>query len=79
VCGEPPLFSDKSCIAQWHGRREDTLVGDRRRGDIRAGAYLRRDWRTQQRTMISADAWAEYFRPAYATMIDLAHNRGLDA
>ena len=40
--------------------------------------FLADDWGTQQRTMISPDAWAKHFRPAYAAMIELAHCRGLD-
>ena len=40
--------------------------------------FLADDWGTQQRTMISPRTWATRFRPAYASMIELAHGLGLD-
>jgi uroporphyrinogen decarboxylase len=47
--------------------------------EARADAiFLADDWGTQHRTMISPEAWAKHFKPAYAAMIELAHDRGLD-
>jgi uroporphyrinogen decarboxylase len=40
--------------------------------------FLADDWGTQRRLQISPAMWREYFRPAYAAMIDTAHSRGLD-
>ncbi len=40
--------------------------------------FLADDWGTQHRLMISPTAWVKYFKPAYARMIEVAHNRGLD-
>jgi len=42
------------------------------------GLFLADDWGTQHRLQISPAMWREYFRPAYAAMIDTAHARGLD-
>lgn len=40
--------------------------------------YLADDWGTQQRLQISPESWRTYFKPAYATMIEAAHARGLE-
>ena len=40
--------------------------------------FLADDWGTQQRLQISPAAWRKHFRPAYATMIETAHAKGLD-
>jgi uroporphyrinogen decarboxylase len=40
--------------------------------------YLADDWGMQDRLQISPESWKQYFKPAYADMIDTAHGLGLD-
>ena len=42
------------------------------------GIYLADDWGTQDRLQISPAAWRRYFKPAYAEMIAVAHELGMD-
>ena len=42
------------------------------------GVYLADDWGMQDRLQISPDSWKSYFKPAYAEMIALAHELGMD-
>jgi len=41
------------------------------------GVYLADDWGMQDRLQISPESWIRYFKPAYANMIDLAHEKGM--
>jgi len=59
--------------------RDFTIRGVELVADAGADAvFLADDWGTQHRLMISPASWVKYFKPAYAEMIDVAHNRGLD-
>lgn len=42
------------------------------------GVYLADDWGMQDRLQISPKHWRDYFKPAYAEMIALAHELGMD-
>ena len=59
--------------------RDFTIRGIELVADAGADAvFLADDWGTQNRLMISPTSWAKYFKPAYAEMIEVAHDRGLD-
>jgi uroporphyrinogen decarboxylase len=42
------------------------------------GVYLADDWGTQNSLQISPDMWKQYFKPAYAEMIETAHSLNMD-
>lgn len=59
--------------------RDFTVRGIELVADAGADAvFLADDWGTQHRLMISPSSWIKHFKPAYATMIEVAHKRGLD-
>lgn len=59
--------------------RDFTIQGIELVADAGADAvFLADDWGTQRRLQISPAMWSQYFRPAYAAMIETAHARGLD-
>lgn len=59
--------------------RDFTIRGIELVADAGADAvFLADDWGTQHRLMISPSAWAKDFKPAYAQMIEVAHDLGLD-
>ena len=59
--------------------RDFTIRGIELVADAGADAvFLADDWGTQHRLMISPTSWVKHFKPAYAAMIEMAHDRGLD-
>ncbi len=74
IATEGPIF-----ISMLKELRDFTIHGIELIGDAGADAvFLADDWGMQDRLQISPSMWRQYFRPAYAAMIDTAHSRGLD-